>query len=296
MRATRVIGLLTVTAALWACSDESDGASASRSPDGIDHPTGADEIVVQIATGGGFVPFTSRLAEVPEVTVYGDGRIVMVGPTTLEFPGAALPNLQEGRLTEDEVQELLRAAERAGLLDPEPPQYGEPLVTDLPTTVVTVAAGGDEHRVAVYALDYQDDTGLSREHRDARRRLRDLVRGIDADAVDRRYRPEAMAVFVRPGDAQDDADSTGARPPPAVQEWPLGDLAGAGDPYGDSDPLTRCLVVSSADLDTVLAAAEQATAETRWASGGNAYALVFRPLLPDEHGCDDLEPVRDAGA
>ncbi len=280
-----MIGLLTVTAALWACGDNGGGgASAARSPNGIDHPTGADEIVVQVATGGGFVPFTSRLAEVPELTIYGDGRIVMVGPTTLEFPGAALPNLQEGRLTEDEVQELLRAAERAGLLDPEPPDYGEPLVTDLPTTVVTVGAGGDEHRVAVYALDYPDDTGLSREQRDARRRLRDFVRGIDADAVDRRYRPEAMAVLVRPGS------------PATGQEWPLGDLAGAGDPYGDSDPLTRCLVVSGADLDTVLAAAEQATADTRWASGGNAYALVFRPLLPDEHSCDDLEPVRDAGA
>jgi hypothetical protein len=150
--------------------------------------------------------------------------------------------------------------------------------------------------VAVYALDYQDDTGLSREQRDARRRLRDFVRGIDADAVDRRYRPEAMAVFVRPGDAEDNADEAGSGSPATGQEWPLGDLAGAGDPYGDSHPLTRCLVVSGADLDTVLAAAEQATADTRWAAGGNAYALVFRPLLPDEHGCDDLQPVRDAGA
>ena len=47
--------------------------------------------------------------------VTGDGRVIMQGMQTLEFPGPALPALIERRLTEDGLQQVLRALEQTNL-------------------------------------------------------------------------------------------------------------------------------------------------------------------------------------
>ncbi len=53
----------------------------------------------------------------PSFTLYGDGRAIVQGPITMEYPGPALPNLRQVRLTEAGVQAVLAAAQSAGLLD-----------------------------------------------------------------------------------------------------------------------------------------------------------------------------------
>jgi hypothetical protein len=35
--------------------------------------------------------------------------------------------------------------------------------------------------------------------------------------------------------------------------------------------------------------ATNAEQQTRWSNGGKLYAVSFRPLLPDEHTCADLD-------
>lgn len=281
------LALLALAALIVAaCGDDGD-EEVTTTPRG-----GADELVLRVATGGGMVPPGSRLAEIAEISVYADGRVITLGPTTLEFPGAALPNLQEGRLSTPALEQLVSAIRDAGLLDDPPPDYGDPLVTDLPTTVVTVNANGVERTISVYALDFEEgDDELEADQREARQALRALLRGFDGDSATGAYEAESVAVFVQPFDAAQSGDT----PSPTTRDWPLGDLADAGEPYEGFDD-TRCLVLTGADAQTVLTAAAEAREGDPWESGGTEYALVFRPLLPDETSCADLAPEEVGGA
>jgi len=287
-----VIALLAVVALVGCGDDDDDTGPVVERPgdgDGIDHPSGADDLVLQVHTAGGLA--APPLAAVPQLSVYGDGRVIVVGPTTLEYPGAALPNLQQGFLSDEGLQEVLRAAGAAGLLGDEEPDYGDPGITDMPTTEVVINAGGVERDVSAYALDFVDgDDDLEPAQREARQRLRDFLAAVDADVATEGYEAEAVAVFVRPFEPDETVDSSSE-----TREWPLGDLAGAGEPaLGSSD--IRCLVVEGADAQTVLAAADDAGADDRWRSGDAEYSIDFRPLLPDETTCDQLVPARTAGA
>ena len=87
-------------------------------PPGIDHPTGPDQLVLRIDSGGGFVPPEFLLTDLPDLSLLGDGRLVVLGPQIEIYPGPALPNLQVRQLTEDGVQALLEAAQRRGCSDP----------------------------------------------------------------------------------------------------------------------------------------------------------------------------------
>ena len=290
MSARRTIVIALVAAvALVGCGDDDTGPVVERpgDGDGIDHPTGADDLVLQVHTAGGLT--APPLAAIPQVSVYGDGRVIVVGPTTLEYPGAALPNLQQGFLSDEELQEVLRAAGAAGLLDGDEPDYGDPGITDMPTTRVVINAGGVERDISAYALDFVDgDDNLEAAQREARQRLRDFLTVVDADVATERYDAGSVAVFVRPY-LTDEIPAAGQR------DWPLGDLAGAGEPYEGVDD-TRCLVVTGDDAQTVLDVADDAREGARWSSGGSDYALVFRPLLPNETSCDQLVPAQSAGA
>ena len=67
-------------------------------------------------------------------------------------------------------------------------------------------------------------------------------------------------------------------------EWPLEDLATAGESAGDGLGI-RCQVVTGDDLETVLPLLEGANSATPFRSGGADYSLIVRPLLPGESGC-----------
>lgn len=288
MSPRRTLTLLALAAlALTACGDDSDKEVTTK-------PRGdSDELILRVATGGGFVGPSSRLAEIPEVSVYADGRVITIGPTTQEFPGPALPNLQQGQLDAAGLEQLVAAIEDTGLLDDPPPDYGDPLITDAPTTVVTVSVNGVERTLSAYALDFEDnDDQLEPDQREARQALRALVRGFDGDDATATYEAESVAVFVRTNQAEDGSDDA---PEPATRDWPLGDLAGAGEPYEGFDD-TRCLVLTGADAQTVLTAAADAKEGDRWRSGNAEYDVVFRPLLPDETSCADLSPEAVGGA
>jgi len=278
-----IVPLALLAALLAACGDDGGGVSTPEDP--TPHPTMPDALVIRVVTGGGLVAPPSLLVEVPAVSVYGDGTFIAPGPTTLEYPGAALPNLQQGRISENELQELLDAARAAGLLDDDGPDFGDPGVTDMPSTDITVNADGAEHTISIYALDFADgDDDLESDQRAARERARDFIAALPTDATEP-YEPEAVAVLVRPYAAVTDDG-----PEPATHDWPLGDLADAGEPIESFGTDTRCLAVTGADADAVLAIAAAARAGDVWRSGGADYGLVFRPLLPDETGCDTLRP------
>jgi hypothetical protein len=233
-----------------------------------------DVAVVRVVTSGGFSAESRPPAHLPTVSVFGDGRVVVVGPTTLEFPGPALPNLQEFRVTGDGVGKIIDEGRDAGLLDDPPPDYGDPGITDQPTTTVTVRIDGRSRTIDVSALNFSD--GVTAAQRENRRRLTNFIE-LAGDPVvllpvvvpgsTRRYAPVAVAALVRPSDAT--SGDTHA--------WPLGDLAG-----------TDCVVLTGGDVTTAVEAARTAREGDAWESAGATFNVVFRPLLPDERTCEDV--------
>jgi hypothetical protein len=273
----RLVILATVALSLAACGGSSRSGRGHPSP-----PTGASDAVVRVVTSDGFTAESRRPARLPQLSVFGDGRVVTVGPTTLETPGAALPNLQELRVTGDALRRILQEARVAGVLDDPAPDYGDPGVTDQATTTVTVRADGATHRVSVYALGFTGRvSGVTPEQSQNRRRLQRFIEragdpgALGGDVVPgstRRYEPTAIAALVHP------SDTTAG----ATHAWPLGDLTG-----------TECTVYEGAELATVLDVARTAREGDAWESAGATYSVAFRPLLPDERTCADLrEPYR----
>ena len=273
-RTSPLAAVAAVALALAACGGSSSSAGGSGPPR---PPAAPDEVVVRVVTSGGFTAESREAAHLPKVSVFGDGRVVVVGPTTLEFPGPALPNLQEFRVTDGGLTRILRAARDAGLLDDAVPDYGDPGVTDQATTTVTVRTDGRTREVEVYALSFKGRvSGVTPEQSENRDRLERFIEltgdaGAFGDDVvpgsERRYEPEALAVLVRQSDATDGD----------THAWPLGDLAGMD-----------CVVLSGSDLGTVIAAARTAREGDAWTSAGVLYGLDFRSLLPDEHTCEDV--------
>lgn len=278
---TTLAALALLTAA---CGRLNDGAG-SDGADPISHPTGPNDLVLRVETGGGFVPVEVNLGAVPGVSIYGDGRMIVQGPVPEIYPGPALPNLQVTQLSEDAVQAILQAASDAGLMDGDA-SYDYPCVTDLPTTTFTVVAEGRTNVVSAYALGFDQGScqGVDEEARAAllafQTDLGDL-RGLapgGSIGEEEPYVPTEMRVFVLPYLGEPEL-------PQQPVEWPVpGSLDTFGRPIDVLED-SRCGVVSGEDLAGLLDAAATANQLTPWMSEGTEHRLIFRPLLPDEHGC-----------
>jgi hypothetical protein len=262
--------------------DGSDGDPA------IAHPTAPDELVLRVDVGGGFLPVEYHLAQIPGVSIYGDGRMIMTGPVIEIYPAPALPNLQVRQLTEEALQAILRAARDAGLMEGDA-SYGFPCVTDLPTTTFTLSADGRTSVVSAYALGFEEGAGTCEGVDEAARAdlvafqsaLGHLEGLVPAGSVgaEEPYVPGAMRVYVLPyrGDPE---------LPQEPVAWPVtGSMGTFGHPAGVAQG-ARCGIVAGPDLVPLLEAAAGANQLTPWTSGGREHAAIFRPLLPDEHGCE----------
>lgn len=287
--AALLIAVLVATA-LGACRGEgttvgagdAGGGPTTTAPGAAADPPAAVGLVLQITTGGGFLPPELSFATLPQLTLYADGRVVVPGPTTLEYPGAALPNLLTGTVAADDVRAAVAAARAAGVADA--PDLGRPPVADAPTTTFVLVDGGTTYRAEAYALDIDLDggPGLAPAQRQGRQRLRDLVAESErlGAAATEPYRAAAVSVLVRPHAGVDRGEPP-VEPEPGEAAWPLGDLATGGrEQFGG-----RCLGFTGADAELALAAAAEARSNTRWRSGAEAWALTFRPELPGTEPC-----------
>jgi hypothetical protein len=264
-----------------------------RGEDGrIEYPRGSEDLVLQVHSGGGFVPMVWHLRELPLFSLYGDGRIITQGPQIAIYPPPALPALLEWRVSDEGIQAILKAAREAGLQGPDR-RLEVFEVTDLPTTTFTVVTDGQTHQTAVYGLgDVPDDLPVGdREERrtlfEFQSELLDLESWLPKGSVssDRPYEYARLRLFVVPTSEGGGDYGGDDQLEPSTKEWPLPrPLSAFGAPMPNT-PDVRCGTVEGPDLKDILAAAGEASSETIWQSGGDVHLIAFRPLLPGEPPC-----------
>ncbi|MET8153424.1 hypothetical protein ACIBSW_07755 [Actinoplanes sp. NPDC049668] len=271
------------------------GAEASSStavPESPAVPGNVDALMLRVEHTGGFVGPDLLASRMPQISVYADGRVIFDGPVPAVYPGPALPNVQVLTISPDALGTLIDKAVAAGVEDGA--DLGHPGVADAPTTEITVRTVAGEQTVAAEALNeaQADDPMLTAPQREARKKLLAFTEELDrltsqpAGGTPQQYRPETLAAIVQKYVAPDDA----VQPvrPQAVR-WP-----GPALPGESLNPALglSCVAATGKQLDAVLAAAKEANAVTPWTSGGDAYSVRLRPLLPDETGCADLKAAR----
>lgn len=281
-------------------TEESPGASSSPPPPSagtggdIDHPTGS-EAVIAITQAGGMLPVHMQAATPPVFVLTGDGRVVVQGMQTLEFPGPMLPPLQERRLTEEGVQTILASLEETGLFAGDLELRGmQNMFTDSSDTVFTVNAGGSTSAVTVYAIgqflpDMPPPPGVDEAELEAyavmstlydRLLTLDTWMPADAWATDSwmPFEPEAIRLYVRDVTDQPAEDLQGQE-----RDWPTDDDPAA---FGEELPAfgdgTRCAIVEGEDAALWFTELSNANENTIWTSGDRRYAIDARPLMPHE--------------
>lgn len=303
---------LTVVTACAAPGDSPGGSSPPASgggspagPGAIDHPTGSDAILVVDSTGG-FVPVDFLATSMPTFVLLGDGRVIMQGAQTLEFPGPAYPPLSERTLTEKGIQAVLSGVEETNLFTGDLELNGaQNMVADAANTLFILDAGGREVTVSIYGLgtllpDMEPAPGISSAEVEAHRILGQLNEGLmtldswlPADAWEdegwQPYRPEALRLYVRDVTGQ---PVDGGDLPEQVREWPTDDDPAA---FGEEESFfgdgTRCGVVDGDLGATWLEELKAANQMTLWTDdGARRFSVRARPVLPHEDpACPDLD-------
>ena len=285
LRVIAAVAAVALTSA--ACADSSSTTSGG---DGIEHPTGADQLILRVETGGGFTAPEYQLRLIPEFSLYGDGSLITPGPQIEIYPPPALPSVQTQPISEDGVQAILQAAIDAGVdTDQDMTDMGSTMIADAPTTTFTITVNGVTNSFGVYALGILDGNrpeGMSKEEYDARQalssfvqQLGDLQSWLPAGSLGETTTYEAPGTRVYVGDVRHDAQL-----PQRPVAWPLDPpLASFGEDTGAG---YRCGTVTGTDWTGTLQPLAEGTNElTPWTSEGAKYGLVFRPLLPAETSC-----------
>jgi hypothetical protein len=289
-RRTIVLAAL-LTVALVACADAAPTTPAASVDRGIEHSTGPNDLLLRIGYEGGFTAVEFQLTNLPFFSLYGDGTILTPGPQAEIYPGPALPNIESRHVSEAGIQAILEAAMAAGLdRATDMTDMGGVMIADAPDTVFTLRAQGIDRTVRVYALSDAGGArppGMPKDEFDARRDLQILVDQmtaldtvLPADATQGQSQTyTATAARVYPGEYRGDAQV-----PQRPIEWPLQQgLATFGT--GDGSYGYRCGEVSGSDWTTLEPLASSANQLSPWRSEDARFAVIFRPLLPDETGC-----------
>jgi hypothetical protein len=263
------------------------GAGLAQSPSSvavgaIDHPTGATDVVLRMETGGGFVPFGYFVTQAPTFVLYGDNTAVFRPSTPAS--GADLPPFVKATLSPEQVDALLTYALSVGRLADASTEYSDVTVSDAPTTVFTVNAGGVDKNVSVYALGMGEHTGADAADYAAFEELATLLSTFEIQVENGQvlsaelYQPEIYRAVLSPTDpARSD-----------LVDWPFGDLPlDHFEPFADN-PSFRLGALTPAQLSVVSAVPSGGSTGIGILSpdGTEAYFLQWRPLLPGE----DLQP------
>ena len=234
LRAIASIGLgLALAVGVTACGDDTVEEGTPQSDDtlppvadGYEHPTGADEVVIEYAEVGGFVPREVAFQQTPNLLISGDGRAFSPGAQIEIYPGPLLPAVQVQAITEEGIQTILAAADEAGLLADV--EYEAPTnIADASTAQVTISVNGETYVHEAYALGIASPDGSGEETTPQRQALADFVAqlsdlttlvGADNLGETSLYEPEFYAIEAVVVDDLTAYGGDGIEP--TVVEWP----------------------------------------------------------------------------
>ena len=288
--ATALALLLATAAATAACSPAATGAptappsgtptsspgpNPTASPVGIEHPTGAGDVVFRIEESGGFVPVEYNMTYAPNFTLYGDGTVVFRDPTAI--PPEPVGNVtrlmpfQTVKLDEAGVQAFLERVLGPGGLGAAVGPY-TCNCADIPTTTFTINADGQTKRV--------DVTGLSPDMHPQNGQIvaamSQLVESLgkfgDEVGTERPYQPVGYRGVLYPVD----------QPFGPVVAWPWTDIT--PDQFvGPADALFRTRAMTVEEVGSLgIPDATNGIQGVALQKDGKLYTFAFRPLLPDE--------------
>lgn len=242
---------------------------------GIQHPTGATDVVLRLESGGGFVMVDFLATSTPTFTLYGDGRVVwrdanapVPAPVGSINPLAPLRTV---RLTEAAVQSLLEdALGRGGLGEAAANYLGQG--ADMPTTTFTINANGALKTVSATPLspDMHPQAGPVIA---ALAALSNRLAGFSGIVGDSDiYMPTAYRGVLMPQDQ--------ALNPPLA--WPWTTIA-PSDFKSDGNEFLLLRTLTPDDVAALGATGiEGGFMGLTLERGGKFYGLSLRPLLPDE--------------
>lgn len=258
--------ILVAALALASC-----GGAASE----LTLPEDPDQVVLSVTSEGGFMPVEANLDRMPRYVVTADRSLYYVGPTTMEFPGPILPNVQVTTLDQATIDEILRLVEEMGLpeVDEEVDNSGAEQIADASTEFITYVDADGSHRMGFYALGISEGGSTQRL---LAGEIVDLLDEASATGQSRPYQPERLQVAAGPPMVVEPGMAT-------VEEWPL---EMSFDEMAEWAMDWRCAEVTGervADLVEVFSAANQATT---WSAGNRTLGIRARPLLPGETACN----------
>jgi hypothetical protein len=284
MERRRVLALLAAVPllALAACGDDGAATPATEPPPdetlpptdepGYVHPTGGDEVVLRIAYEGGFTTPDVVFLRLPTVLVTGD-RVFQQGPVIEIYPGPLLPNIQVRTISEAGIQELLAAADEAGLLE-QRTYDGPDNIADAPDTVVTLTVDGVTYEHRAYALGFEGPAGVEGDEDRAALQgyvelVSDYVTAQPGDVLgpESAFEPEEYLLRSFVAD-----DLSGFEIEPTIETWPADSsvrLVDAGD----------CAAVPAAAFGELFTTATQLTF---FEDDGVVYRLAVKPGLPGD--------------
>lgn len=242
---------------------------------GIQHPTGATDVVLRLESGGGFVPIDFTATNAPIFTLYGDGRVVWrdANAPVPDRQGSVSPlaAFRTVRLTEPAIQSLLEdALGRGGLQAAAATYMGQG--ADLPTTTFTINADGVTKTVSATPLsvEMQPNAGPVIA---ALVGLQERLSGFGAITGESDlYAPTAYRGILMPQDA--------AFNPPV--DWPWTTVTPA-DFKTDGNEFLLQRVLTPDDVARIgLKNVEGGFMSLTLKSGTKFYTFSLRPLLPDE--------------
>ena len=277
----RFVPVLIVAAlGFAACGSDSDSPAADDSlppvADGYQYPTGADDVVVEYAEVGGFIPREFAFQQTPNVLVSGDGRVFGPGAQIAIYPGPLLPAVQVQSITEEGIQAILAAADEAGLL--QEIDYEQPTnIADASTAQVTINVNGETYVHEAYALGLADPANPGQETTPQRQALADFIAqlndlaglvGADELGEQEIFDPSEYGIEALVVEDLSVYGSDGIEP--TVVDWPADVTVRLAD-------ATTCTVVPASEVGEVLGAANQLTFFT---DADVTYQVLAKPILP----------------
>jgi len=262
--------------------DTNGDANGDANGDGYERPTGADEVVVEYSEVGGFTTREFAFQRTPNLLVSGGNEVFRPGAQIAIYPAPLLPAVQVQEITDDGVQNLLAAADAAGLFADI--EYEDPTnIADATTARVVINANGETWVHEAYALGLSGPGGAGGESTPERQALADFVAGLgdlatvvgsdNLAAEAELFEPEEFAIEAIP---VEDLDAYGGdEAEPTVVPWPA-------DAGVSLTVATTCTLVPAEGVADTFADANQLTF---FDDAGAIYQVLVRPVLPGG-GCD----------